>query len=578
MTHSARIPAQAPLKAGLFKRGTLGYLVVLVLALMLFLMVIVPLLMIVFASFTNVIPFSGASSFIVTLDNYINLFRSDLGEVISNTLIVSLGGMVMAVSIGSLLAWLGARTDIPLKPLVHIAGIMPLFVSLVVASVTWSFLGAGRSGYLNIIFDSLGIPLQIELRSLAGITFIHGLYFVPYSYIFVYSALTLVNPDLEQAASVHGASLRQVVNRITFPLVRPALLSAALLSFVSMAEEFPVPAILGAPVGIETLSIRIFNLMTRVPGEPNQAAAASVLLTAIVCFLVYTQRRVLRGRDYRTVTGKGMPNRPIRLRGLKPFAVIFVLLYSFVSLGLPVIALILGATRSNLYVADAAALFDVSQLTTKFIIATLNDPTVQRGLLNSLVTGLATAIFGTAFYFVIVYVVNRTHLPGRQILDYMAMMPLGLPALVMGLGVLWTWLALPVPIYGTLIILVVAFITRYIPQGVRAITSSIAQIHNDLEEAAMISGASRAQAVAKITLPLMRGAVISACFLILVLAMRELTSSLLLYTTNTRVLSIVIYEAYEQGLWTTVASISLIYTALLVVVTIAGRRWMRTEF
>jgi len=194
------------------------------------------------------------------------------------------------------------------------------------------------------------------------------------------------------------------------------------------------------------------------------------------------------------------------------------------------------------------------------------------------VTGLATAFFGTTLYFILAYVVMRTKLPGRQMLEYLAMVPLALPALVMGIGVLWTWLAMPVPVYGTLLVLIIAFTGRLLPQGMRAIGASIGQIHDDLEHAAMISGATRPQAIYRITLPLMRGAVVSSAFLTLVLATRELTSSLLLYTTNTRVLSVVIYEAYEQGLWSFVASISLIYTVLLLVLTLIGRRWMRSTF
>jgi iron(III) transport system permease protein len=157
------------------------------------------------------------------------------------------------------------------------------------------------------------------------------------------------------------------------------------------------------------------------------------------------------------------------------------------------------------------------------------------------------------------------------------MMPLGLPALVMGLGILWTWAAVPLPVYGTMAILVIAFTGRFMPQGYRAISSSITQIHDDLENAAMVAGASRARAVRRITLPLMRGGIAASSFLMIVLGIRELTASLFLYTTNTRVLSIVLFEQYENGIWSSVASISLIYTALLVALTLVGRRWMRAE-
>ncbi len=541
------------------------------------LLVIVPLLMIVFSSLTTELPFSGNKQIVWTLANYAALWRPEIAEALGNTLVVSIGGTMMSMAVGCTIAWLAARTDIPCKPLVYLVGVMPLFVSLVVASITWSFLASGRSGYLNIIFNSLGLPLHVEVQSLAGITFVHGLYYVPYPFIFLYSALSLVHPDLEEAAAVHGASLRRTLKRVTFPLVKPALIGAMLLTFVAAIEEFPVPSILGGPVGIDTLSVSIYKLVTRIPGDPNQAGAVSILLTAIVCVLVYTQRRILHGKDFRTVTGKGMQRRLVPLGRMKGVALGFVGFYALVALGLPIMALLIGATRVNLYVPNAASLFDPSTLSPRFIVAAINDPTVQQGLMNSLIAGFSAALFGGTLFFLVSYVVNRTKLPGRQLLEYMSMLPLALPALVMGLGILWTWVALPVPIYGTLIILIVAFITRFMPQGFRAISSSISQIHDELEEAAMVAGASRPLAVYRITLPLLRGAILSSGFLMIVLGMRELTASLFLYTTKTRVLSIVIFEAYDNGDWTAVASISLVYTAVLAILTLIARRWMRSE-
>jgi iron(III) transport system permease protein len=541
-------------------------------------LVLSPLVMMIIASFSTQVPFSGGPAGRFTLENYRSLFVPELATATWNTLLIALGGTAIAVSIGTCLAWLGARTDIPCKPVVHLVGLMPLFVSLVVASVTWSVLGSGRSGYLNIILRSLGVDWQVEMRSLAGITLLHGLYYVPYSYILLFGALSLIHPDLEQAASVHGASTRRMLLRITFPLVRPALLGAVLLSFIAMAEEFPVPAILGGPVGIETLSTRIFNLMTRAPGEPNQAAAVGILLTLLVSVLVFIQRRMLEGRDFRTVTGKGMRPQLMRLGRFRWPALAVVILYAFVALGLPIMALVVGSLRQGMFIRDAAALFNPAAYSLAAMKQTLADEHVRHAVVNTLVTGLATAVAGTVLYFTMSYVFTRTRLPGRQALEYIAMVPLALPALVMGIGTLWTWLAIPLPVYGTLLVLVIAFTGRLMPQGVRAISASISQVHDDLEQAAMVSGAPRATAVRRVTLPLIRGAVFSSGFLTLVLATRELTSSLLLYTTNTRVLSVVIYEAYEQGLWSFVASISLVYTILLLVLTLIGRRWMQTTF
>jgi iron(III) transport system permease protein len=531
----------------------------------------------VYASLVTALPFSGNPDIGWTLDNYRALWSPALGHAVVNTLVVSFGGSALAMIFGCGMAWLAARTDVPCKPLVHLAGVMPLFVSLLVASVSWSLLGAGRSGYINIVFDSLGIPLHINMQSLAGIVIVHGLYYAPYPFIFLYSALTLIHPDLEEAAAVHGGDVHRILGHITFPLVKPALLGSLLLIIVLMAEEFPVPQILGAPVGIETLSIRIYRLVSRVPSLPNQASAASIALTVMVCVLVYTQHRVLRGRDYRTVTGKGVQMRPIALGRLRWPAIAFVAVYAFIAIVLPLFALLQSALRNNLYVPDVAALFDISQFSFRHLEEAIMNPAVHQGLLNSLIAGVLAAAFGSVLFFIIAYVVSRTDLPGRRLLEYIVMLPVAIPALVMGLGILWTWLALPLPVYGTLAILVIAFVTRFMPQGYRAVSSSVSQIHDDLEHAALVAGATRLKAIQKIILPLVRGGVAASFFLMIVLGMRELTASLFLYTTDTRLLSIVIYESYENGEWSSVASISLIYTAVLVVLTVIGRRWMRAQ-
>lgn len=543
---------------------------------LLFVLVVLPILMLVYASFLTALPFSGRQTEF-TLSNYLQLWNPAMKQALINTLIVSVGGTVIAMFIGCGMAWLVARTDVPFKPLLMLAGVLPLFMSLLVASVTWSLLGSGRSGYLNILFNTMGLPFSIEMRSLAGITFVHGLYYVPFPFIFLYSALTLQHPDLEEAAYVHGARLHNVLGLITFPLVKPALIGSMLLIFVLMAEEFPVPQILGRPVGIDTLSVRIYALMSQVPNQPNQAAALSIVLTAIVCVLVYTQRRALGGKDYRTVTGKGIQNRPLKLGAWRWPAFGLCAIYIFLAIGLPMAALVFGSLRSNLFIPNAYAFIDVSQMSLRHLTEAINDPQVRQGLRNSLTVAAITSVLGGLLFFAVAYTVNRTKLRGRQYLEYMAMLPIAIPALVMGLGILWTWLALPLPVYGTLAILVIAFIGRFFPHGYRAVAASVQQVHDDLEEAAMVSGASRRQAIWHVTFPLLRGGFVATIFLLLVLSVREVTASLFLYTTNTRVLSIVLFERYENGVWSSVASISLIYTLVLIVLTILARRYMRAN-
>ncbi len=539
-------------------------------------LVIVPLVMIAAASVMSAPPFSG-TPFHWTLDNYRQLWSAEIGYAALDTLIVSVGGTVIALTIGAALAWLAARTDIPGRPLVYLAGITPLFISVLIASTAWSALASGRTGYFNLLLTSIGIPWHVNVESLPGIALLFGLYYAPYPFIFMYGALSLIHPDMEEAAAIAGAPIVTILRRITFPLVKPALLGSMLLVFALMIEDFPMPQILGGPAGIETLSVAVYNLMTRVPTQQNAAGALSVLLMALICSFVLLQRRLLAGTDYRTVTGKGMQYRQTPLGVLRWPALALVLGYALLAIGAPTFALLEGAFRTNVYIPNVAALFAPAGISTAPIVAALTDPDVLAGVVNSVVAGAGAAIAGSILFFILAYVVHRTNLPGRKQLEYLAMLPLAVPALVLGIGILWTWVAAPIPVYGTLTILSIAYLTRFFPQGYRAVASSISQIHEDLENAARVAGASRLQTIRRITLPLVRGGVVSSAFIMLVLSIRELTASLFLYTTTTRTLAIVIYEKYITGSWAAVASISLIFTASLALITLAGRRWLQAR-
>lgn len=540
-------------------------------------LVIIPIVMIVVASFLNVPPFSGSGALAFTSANYAQLWNSEIGMAAFNTFSIAIGGSAIALVIGCGLAWLAARTDIAAPSFVYLAGIMPLFVSVLVAAAAWSSLASGHSGYINLLLTSMHIPWQVEVESRTGIAFVFGLYYAPYPFLFMYGALTLIHSDLEEAAALGRASITTTLRKITFPLVKPALLGAVLLVFALMAEDFPVPELLGQPVGIQTLSVAIYNLMTHTPTQQNAASALSVVLMLVTAMFVYLQRRLLGGNDYRTVTGKGMQTRRFRLGRARGVAFAAVVVYVLLAMVAPGFALLEGTFRTDLYISNFAALFAPAGLSVGPIVSALTDPVVLSGALNSFGSSLGAALVGTALFFSVAYVVHRTTLPGRAPLDYLATVPVAIPALVLGIGILWTWLASPLPVYGTLTLLSIGYIVRFFPQGYRAVASSMMQVHDDLENAAQIGGANRRQILWHIMLPLIRDGVASSVFIVFILSLRELTASLFLYTTSTRTLAIVIYEKYISGSWSQVASISVIFTIALALVTLSGRRWLQSR-
>lgn len=546
---------------------------VLVLFAILAFLIVLPLGLLFYGTFVDVPPRPGADAGRFTWDNYTALLAPGTRDAFVNTLIVGLVGATLAVLLGGSLAWIAARTNVPGRAAVQVIGIAPLFVSPFVGSIAWSFLGAPNSGYLNIVLRDLGIPLTINFHSLFGMIVVSALYYSPYVFIFVNSSLSLMNPELEEAASVHGARLRNVLSKVTLRLATPAILGSAVLVLMLIMENFSIPLILGYSENVETLSTRIFGLVNAAPSQPNQAAATGVALFVITFLLVHLQRRVLAARDYVTVTGKGFKPRRVELGGWRWVALAGVIGYAVVAIGMPFFALFQAALREVQYVPDTAALFDFSVFGTKYLQQVFELSSFQEGLTNSMVVGVLAALIGGALYLFLSYTVYRTKIPGRRYLEYLAMWPVAVPALVIGLGFLWTWISLPLPIYGTLLILVLAFVAHFMPQGFRGVSASINQVDRDLEEAALMSGASRLRANLSVTFPLIRTGIIATMLLLFVLSMRELSTAIFLFTSDTRLLSILVYDQWESGNFPRVAAISIIYSLILLVVTLVARKW-----
>jgi len=538
-------------------------------------LIVVPVGMLLYASVLDAPPRPGAARANFTLENFRSLYgsRSTLFAV-RNSLLIGVGGTALAMAIGMLLAWLGARTDVPGRWLVQLAGITPLFVSSLVGALAWSLIGSPRAGYANTALESIGIPLTVNIYSVTGMIFVFGLYYAPYAYLFVASALTLMNPELEEAAEVHGGSTTRVMRRITFPLVLPATMGAFILTFVLIIENFPVAQVLGSPGGVQTLPAYIFRLMAAAPSRPNEASAAGLVLMLIMVVLVTFQARLLAKRSYVTVSGKGFRPRRIGLGKWRWAAFGFAAAYLFVAVVIPFFALGQAALRRTQFISGLGDFFDPTGFTIRAFTSLLDYGPFSLGLRNSMIVGLLTAVIGGTLHLITAYTVHRSEVPGRKVLDYVSMLPVTVPALVIGLGFLWTWINLPVPLYGTLLILVLAYTARFMPQGYRGISSTILQVHRDLEESAQVAGASRVRAASTIVIPLIKTGIFSTMMLLFILSMRELSASIFLFTSETRILSIVLYDQWTSGTYSRMAAISIVYSLILFVLTMLGRKWL----
>ncbi|MGX7722885.1 ABC transporter permease [Rhodococcus sp. 5G237] len=545
------------------------------LSVILFVLVIVPLVMLIVGAFTDAPPRPGEGMGSFQLDNFSALFQERGLRAAQNSLIVSLCAGALALCIGGGLAWLAARTDMPFRGLAQAAGIVPLFISGFVGAMAWSILASPQAGLINLMLSSLGIGVTLNVYSLPGVIFVMSLYYSPYAFVFMYGSMSLMNPELEEAAAIHGAKPWQVVTRVTLPMVRPAILAAGILTFTLIIEDFPIPSILSGGTGNETLASYVYALMSEAPARLGEASAVGFTLILVVALLVTAQRMLVRGKSYQTVTGKGFKPSVMKLGKFRWPAFALVVLYLFLAVVLPMLALLKTAFSKSIYVKSFGDVFDSSKYSTETFVKTIQGTKFILGSTNSLIAGASAAVIGVVLYFVLAHYINRRGGTAGGILQIVAVLPVAVPALVLGIALMWTWAPMQVPVYGTLAILVIAYIVRFMPQGHGGILTSMQQISPELEEAARMSGAGAMRATSYVTFPLLRTSIFSGGLMVFILSLRELSASIFLYTTDTRVLSVVVFEEWENGAWDRVASIGLAYSAVLLVLTLVGRRWMK---
>ena len=530
-------------------------------------LVLYPVAMLLLGALTNTNPVvDGFGVFDLSLDNFVSVLgNANVHHALANSLIACTGGTALAVAIGLAFSWIVVRTNTPFRGFLGAASLVPLFVPPLVAGVAWSILGSPKSGLLNTLMKWMGLDWRIDLYSMAGLIVVFGMYYAPYVYMFTASALRNMDPSLEEAAEVAGVGPVRTLFTVTFPLIAPAIISGMLLSFIVMLGIYGIPAVLGAPANISVLTTYIFKLTNWSPPLYSTAAAVAIILMVVTGALVLLQQGVLAGRSFITVAGKAFRPRALDLGPWRWLTLALALLYLFVVVVLPMLALIVAAFRRFLFIPDAASLFDMRHYSLVHFESIFDNPLTMRSIWNTMEVGLVTAVLGGLLAFAIGYTVHRGSAPGRRAIDLIATLPVAIPGLVIGVAYLWAWIGLPGGLYGTIWILALAFIARFIPDTMKALSTSFLQIHRELEEAAWVCGRGRLGTIRSIVLPLARPGTIAAMTLLFILAIRELGSSLFLYTSDTTVMAVLLLDYYEGGNTGKTAAFSLVQTALLAV-------------
>jgi iron(III) transport system permease protein len=541
---------------------------------------LVPLVFLVWQSFFT--PGTATSPAVATLGNYVEAYSNpETFRLFVNSLIFASGTATLSMVVGGFFAWLNERTNTPFKMLFYAASIVPLVIPSILFTVAWIMLASPKIGIFNLLARSMfGIKEPIlNIYSMGGMIWVDGLHYSPIAFLLMSAAFRAMDPSLEESAMMSGASIRQIAMRITFRLAWPAVLGSFLILFVRSLESFEAPALLGLPVGIQVFTSSIYKAIHEYPSNVGLASAYAITLLAIASIGIYFQSRLsARGSRYSTVTGKGFRPRPMDLGAWRVPAGCVLVFYMLLVVVLPFLVLLWSSLQKYYSVPSWAALKNVSFAA---YIKMINYPTVDRAVFNSLLLSLGSAFIVMLMTSIICWIVVRTKLPGRWLLDNLTSLPMVFPGLVLGLSVMICYLYLDIGIYGTLWIMLIAYVTRFMPYGMRYNMTSMLQIHRELEESAAMSGAGWLTTFWRILLPLLKPGLLAGWIYVVVVSVRELSSSVLLYSSGSEVVSIVIWELWQNGQYVELSAFGvMLIAALFVIVMIAqlvGRRFGVSE-
>jgi iron(III) transport system permease protein len=495
-------------------------------------------------------------------------------SAILNTLIIAASTSVLAVGLGTTIAWAVSRTNMPGRALVELSSLIPFIAAPLVGALAWILLGSPEVGLINQVWHALGGPGNIvNIYSLAGIVFVEVLYETPMVVLIVASALRSMDSSLEEASLSSGASTAQTTLRITLPLVLPAILASGLLVFILAAEQFAVPAVLGTPSRIRVLTTSIWEAQSVYPPRDGLAGALSVTLLVLALIGLWLYRRILGRRSFTTVRGKSGRTKRLNLGKLRWLLFALCVIYLLCGVVLPVSTIFLSSIR-KIWTAD----FRWEQFTLdNYRVALFGYPMAQRAIVNSLLLAVFGAAATILFCALISFLSLRSRFAGSALMDALTIIPMGFPGIVLAVGLLHAWSTPPFVLYGTIWILFVAYLTRFLPVGVRTISASLTQLHTELEEASLSCGANWLQTFRHIVIPLLRPSLIAGWALLFVAFTRELSASILLYSPKIEVLSVVIYTMYQEGGFRTLCALTMLQIAVAVVILALTKIDLTTE-
>jgi iron(III) transport system permease protein len=544
------------------------HVVLLVVAVIVTYLALVPVGTMIVASLKSSFLSNGPSNW--TLHNYVSTFTSDgFGQLVGNSFGYAAAVAVLAVALGFGLAWLVARTNTPFKGFAHLAALVPLVLPGILNTVAWGLLLSPRTGPVNIVLHDLHLG-TFNVYSLPGMVLVQAIHMVPVAFLMGVAAFSTMDSSLEEAALSSGIPPLRVVRTITFRLVRPAIVSALLLVFIQTISNFEVPQLLGVPGHIFVFVSKIYNALNAFPTDYGTVGVIGVMVLVIATVGVWLAQRTVRRSRAQTITGKNF--RPTvtdigrwRWAGLAAFVLFFL-----IAVVLPV-AMLVWSSLLRVYQAPSVAA--LHQLTLSNYSGILSTASLVGSLEHSVILAVAAGAIVTVICSLVAYITVKTKIRGRGLLDGLTTVPIAVPSIILGVGVLYWYLAAPLPfhLYGTLIILLLAFVTIGLPYGLRYMTPAMAQVKDELEEAATASGATWLQAFRRVYLPLLASALLASFLYTMIVAFREISAAVFLYSPKTQVMSVEIYNLWSNGSYPVVAALGIVLLVVLALLILVAR-------
>lgn len=495
----------------------------------------------------------------IGLENFAGM--SEDVDVIVNTLLVAFGATIMAVVIGFVLAWILTRTNIPGRSWLERLMELPYYMTPLVGAMAWGILAAPKNGLLNQIWHVFGARNDLfDIYSPLGIAWVMALFEGTVAFVMISAAMKSMDPSLEESSRVIGAGKLRTALKVTLPLVAPGVLSATVFVFAEMLGAFAAAFVLGIPGRYYVVTTAIWEATQSFPPQYGRAAALGLSLFAAMVVTLTFAKLIMRRGSYATITGKAFRPRPINAGSARWLLLAFAWAYIILAVILPVLALLLTSFQKFATVILSDSVFTFANYQTA-----LSTGTLGQAFVNSLILGLSVASVGVPIIGILTWIIYRSKLSGRTAVEYVLMFPQAVPRLIFGLGLLWAWINIPIPIYGTLWLLGIAYFTVFLPLGLRTMAGVVLQIDRSLEECARVCGASWMHQMRTVSLPLLRPGIAAAWLLIFIASIRELGASVFLVGPQSKVISPSIINAWLSSSSELSAAMAMILTATVFV-------------